>query len=267
MVSDPRDRQGTGAVARTAIWATAVVISIGLVTFWARDSAEEGVFGRSWSRIAASDIPSAPPPAPIRSPGDVPTAPSVPYNAGASAGPTLAAPATLAPSPISPQNSLTAQAAQSGRPSAEDMLALGLVLTGVRPAPGDGKPRGIVYFDPRCPYCHAAWTDLAGKNVDLMWLPVTALGREAPTASRVAAVLGRASDGKSVLDAAFGASPPAAAMTSELQAKAEENTAGFLALARGWPQEIEGVPAFAIRGEDGTVKVGSGWPPPAGLLD
>lgn len=272
VVRRQRDRNGVGAVARTAIWATAVVISVGLVTFWGRDTAEGGLFGRSWSGIAVSEIPSAPSGMPdaIQPRAIIPAAPAVPYNgatAAAAQAPAEPVPPAVAPSPIAPQASLQAQAAQSARPSAEDMLALGLVLTGVRPAPGDGKPRGIVYFDPRCPYCHAAWGDLAGKDVDLVWLPVTALGRENPAASRVAAVVGRAGDGKAALDDAFGATPSSAAMTAELQAKAEENTAGFLALARGWPQEIEGVPAFVIRGKDGKVKVGSGWPPPDRLLE
>lgn len=251
-------RSGSAGLARTTVWAGALVISVGTLAYTARDLMELGVFEpRASTAIAASGTPEA-----IGRPSSTPALP-VP-----AAGPAM----PVQPSPLMAAAPSIASAQPAPAPrqaaSAEDMLALGQVLTGVRPSPVAGaEPRGIVYFDPRCPYCHAAWTDLASKGVDLLWLPVTALGREAPNASLVAAVLGRAGEGKTVLEAAFGPAPPAAEMSADLQAKSEENTAGFLALARGWPQEIEGVPAFVIRGQDGKVKIGSGWPPPAGLLD
>lgn len=56
--------------------------------------------------------------------------------------------------------------------------------------PGAGsKTRIFVFFDPRCPYCHRAFTALDGK-VTMTWIPALALGDDADGQSRAAAILG-----------------------------------------------------------------------------
>ncbi len=55
-------------------------------------------------------------------------------------------------------------------------------------------------------------------------------------------------------------------MTPELQAKAQENGAAFMVLARSFPSEIEGVPAFVMRDERGDIRIGSGWPATPGVV-
>ncbi|WP_395675538.1 hypothetical protein [Inquilinus sp.] len=249
-------RRSDGTVARTAIWATAAVASVSIALYGAVRLADAGVFDRPAHMAGAYTVPGAPPTAAV---------PPVMAPVGAAPLPSSSSQAL----PIAPGAAArTATSQTTARRSAEEMLTLGSFLTGVRPAAIAGEaPRGIVYFDPRCPYCHAAWTALADQNLDLLWLPVPALGSEDSGTSKIAAVLYRAGEGKTVLAEVFGSTPPTAVMTPELQGRADENTAGFMALARAWPQEIEGVPAFVIRGKDGQAKVGSGWPPPTGLLE
>jgi hypothetical protein len=257
-------QHGGGAVilARTGIWAAAMLAAVGIVAYTLPQLLGPGSVEY---RFADVPMPSASVARPAPTAGPVP---DVAWPAGVAPSPPPLRASEAVSVPQAPVGTSTKATPPTAHASAEDMLAFGSMLTGVRPAPADDKARpvGVVYFDPRCPYCHAAWGDLADKGMDLLWLPVPALGTENPGSSRVAAVLGRASDGKSVLENAFGTAPASAVMTPDLQAKADENTAGFLALARGWPQEIEGVPAFVIRGSDGQVHIGSGWPPPPGLL-
>jgi len=265
-------RRGDGVrLAQTGIWAVTVLAAVALAT-----QSWPGILSMAPRSLAAS-APAATAQAPgaaVDDGGDVPAlavtpAPIAPAaNWPAVAGLPQAIPALQPATALQPARTATVAAPTGAKPTADEMLALGSVLTGVRPASaGAGtRPTGVVFFDPRCPYCHAAWKDLSDSNLDLLWLPVPALGREDVASSKVAAVLGNAANGKDVLVNAFGDAPASATMTAELQAKADENTAGFLTLARSWPQEIEGVPAFVMRGADGQVHIGSGWPPPPDLL-
>ncbi len=270
----PAGRLGRGdgvRLAQTGIWAATVLAAVALATHsW------PGILSMA-PRVIANPTPAAAA-ASVRAPVDdggdgpsvaaaaVPVAPVL--NWPRVSAPAQAVPSQQTASPIQPVRAIPPAAPTGAKPTADEMLALGSVMTGVRPASaGPGThPTGVVFFDPRCPYCHAAWKDLADSNLDLLWLPVPALGREDPGSSKVAAVLGNAAGGRDVLVNAFGDAPASAAMTAELLAKADENTAGFLTLARSWPEEIEGVPAFVIRGADGQVHIGSGWPPPPGLI-
>ncbi len=55
-------------------------------------------------------------------------------------------------------------------------------------------------------------------------------------------------------------------MTPELQAKAQENGATFMVLARPFPSEIEGVAAFVMRDERGDIRIEAGWPATPGVV-
>ncbi|MGL4959847.1 MAG: hypothetical protein ACRC67_01350 [Inquilinus sp.] len=151
------------------------------------------------------------------------------------------------------------------KPTPEEMFSLATSLAGTRIGTGAAGPRGVVFYDPRCPYCHAAWQALRGRDLDLLWVPVPALGSEPAERSRIAAALQNTTGGKASLEAGF-EKEAAAAMTPELEAKAQENGAVFMVLARSFPSEIEGVPAFVMRDESGGVRIGSGWPATPGVV-
>jgi hypothetical protein len=276
LARDCGSRRGDGVrLAQTGIWAVTVLAAVALATQSWPGILSMAPRGAAIATPAAAAAATAPGARPLPDDGgDVPAlATAVSPLAPSATWPAITAPpqairALQPSSPIETARATPAAAPTGAKPTADEMLALGSVLTGVRPtSAGPGThPTGVVFFDPRCPYCHAAWKDLADSNLDLLWLPVPALGKEDVGSSKVAAVLGNAAGGKDVLVNAFGDAPASATMTAELQARADENTAGFLTLARSWPQEIEGVPAFVIRGADGQVHIGSGWPPPPGLI-
>lgn len=175
---------------------------------------------------------------------------------GSAAGPLPAAPAAM-PDPL--QNPEIA-----GR-----ILTTVAGLDGI--AIGDGRgevpaDRMVqVFFDPRCPYCHQAFTDLAGA-VPARWIPVVALGDEAGGEAQAAAILAAAggpdengvSAGAKVLRDAFDKKLAGAAASDDVKQKLRQNLEAFVAINSRDPQKI-GVPTILVPRADGTISMRVGF--------
>lgn len=178
---------------------------------------------------------------------------------GAAASPIPAAPAAPAALPDPLQNPEIA-----GR-----ILASIAGLDGI--AMGDGRgevpaERMVqVFFDPRCPYCHKAFTDLAGA-VPARWIPVVALGDEAGGEAQAAAILAAAggpsengaSAGAKALRDAFDRQLAGAVATDDVKQKLRQNLEAFVAINSREPQKI-GVPTILVPRADGTVSMRVGF--------
>lgn len=175
---------------------------------------------------------------------------------GSAAVPIPAAPAAM-PDPL--QNPETA-----GK-----ILATIAGLDGV--AMGDGRgdvpaERMVqVFFDPRCPYCHKAFSDLAGA-VPARWIPVVALGDEAGGEAQAAAILAAAggpdengvSAGAKALRDAFDKKLAGAAASDDVKQKLRQNLEAFVAINSRDPQKI-GVPTILVPRADGTISMRVGF--------
>lgn len=207
----------------------------------------------------------------------VASAPNQPVAALAQT-PSAAAPATLpsdrlalaapAPTPAAAQvvQPATAPAANAAYATIEDakvarqvMDSLGK-LEGISDIPA-GTPAGqvaTIFFDPRCPYCHAAFTALHGK-VAARWVPIVVLG-EPEAGNRMAAGILATPDRVAALKATFdGRSAPAAAASPEITAKLAENKEAFAAIFAAAPQLRPGVPTMFVPRPDGRLAIMVGY--------
>lgn len=175
---------------------------------------------------------------------------------GPAAAPILAAPAAV-PDPLQDPEI-------AGR-----ILATIAGLDGVAMSDGRGEvpPDRMVqvFFDPRCPYCHKAFAELAGA-VPARWIPVVALGDEAGGEAQAAAILAAAggpdengaSTGAKALRDAFDRKLAGAAATDEIKQKLRQNLEAFVAVNSRDPQKL-GVPTILVPRADGTVSMRVGF--------
>ena len=153
--------------------------------------------------------------------------------------------------------------------TASRILATIAGLDGI--ATGDGRgevpaERMVqVFFDPRCPYCHKAFAELAG-TVPVRWIPVVALGDEAGGEAQAAAILaaaggpdenGSSAGAKAVRDA-FDRKLAGAAATDEVKQKLRQNLEAFVVINSRDPQKL-GVPTILVPRADGTVSMRVGF--------
>lgn len=140
-----------------------------------------------------------------------------------------------------------------------DLLAK---LEGIADVPAGTAPGQVatIFFDPRCPYCHAAWTALHGK-VAARWVPVVVLG-DPEAGTRMAAAILAAPDRVAALTNAFDAKlTPTAAAGPEIGAKLAENKEAFAAIFAAAPQLRPGVPTLFVPRPDGRLAIMVGYEP------
>ena len=121
----------------------------------------------------------------------------------------------------------------------------------------EGEPLVYVFFDPRCPYCHAAYKALHGK-VAARWIPVVVLGEPDKGRAMARAILG-ANDPVAALTATFDRTAFSAPPNAELDAKLNENLEAFAAIFQASPGSRPGVPIFMIPRPDGRLTMLVGY--------
>ena len=140
-----------------------------------------------------------------------------------------------------------------------DLLAK---LEGIADVPAGTAPGQVatIFFDPRCPYCHAAWTALHGQ-VAARWIPVVVLG-DSEAGTRMAAAILAAPDRVAALANAFDTKlTPTAAASPEIATKLKENTEAFASIFAAAPQLRPGVPTLFVPRPDGRLAVMVGYEP------
>ena len=179
---------------------------------------------------------------------------------------------------------LAAQGTDQSRPPLNDILTDPAVTAEVvasldqaegvlRPgSDGDREPVIYAFYDPQCPYCHAAFEDLDGRHA-VKWMPLSTLG---PRSDELHAhILGPATLDESRLEGGetvprarldddpergerFAAvmrdeaRPPAGELADAQSFVLGENAELFRLLSQG-AEEMRAVPTFLIREPDGTA--------------
>ena len=135
-----------------------------------------------------------------------------------------------------------------------------------------GTPVIYAFFDPQCPYCHAAFQNLDGQY-SVKWMPLSVLGPDGdPLNSYVmdevtlveetlgsgevvpsATLADDAARGERLADIMRGsAKPPEAELDEAQRFVLDENAELFRLLSRG-AEEMRAVPTFFVREPDGTA--------------
>lgn len=116
-----------------------------------------------------------------------------------------------------------------------------------------------IFFDPRCPYCHAAFAAMHGK-VAARWIPVVVLG-EPEAGRRMAAAILAAPDRLAALRSTLegksrgeGGEPAA-----EMVAKLDENRVAFASVFAASPSLRPGVPTMFVPRPDGRLAIMVGY--------
>lgn len=152
--------------------------------------------------------------------------------------------------------------------------AQGILRPGARPEGGDedGAPVIYAFFDPQCPYCHAAFERLDGRY-SVKWMPLSVLGPDGdPLNSYImdevtlaeatldsgdvvpnATLSDDPARGQRLADIMQGsARPPEAELDEAQRFVLDENAELFRLLSRG-AEEMRAVPTFFVREPDGTA--------------
>ncbi|BCM87630.1 hypothetical protein [Methylobacterium indicum] len=178
----------------------------------------------------------------------------------------MSTPSAVAPAPVpapAPQQAGTVSYATIEDPKvARQVMDTLAKLTSVLDVP-PGTPEGqtaTIFFDPRCPYCHAAFTALHGR-IAARWVPVVVLGDPEGGNSMAAAILA-GSDRVAALKTAFetkGAS--SAPADAALLAKLAENKEAFASIFAASPALRPGVPTMFVPRPDGRLAIMVGYEP------
>jgi glutaredoxin len=124
-----------------------------------------------------------------------------------------------------------------------------------------GTPEGqiaTIFFDPRCPYCHAAFTALHGR-ISARWVPVVVLG-DPEGGNRMAAGILSATDRVAALKAAFETKGgKAGEVNAEIAAKLAENKEAFASIFAASPALRPGVPTMFVPRPDGRLAIMVGY--------
>lgn len=198
----------------------------------------------------ANVLAPAPPPSP-----QVALAPAITPSAAA---PTYV-PAAV-PAPVPQQAGTVSYATIEDPKAARPVMELLAKLASVVDAP-PGTPEGqiaTIFFDPRCPYCHAAFAALHGR-IAARWVPVVVLG-DPEGGNRMAAGILSATDRVAALKAAFetkGGKP--GEITPEIGAKLAENKEAFASIFAASPALRLGVPTMFVPRPDGRLAIMVGY--------
>ncbi|MGF3024111.1 hypothetical protein ACQVP2_14950 [Methylobacterium aquaticum] len=144
--------------------------------------------------------------------------------------------------------------------AARPVMELLAKLASVVDAPA-GTPEGqiaTIFFDPRCPYCHAAFTALHGR-IAARWVPVVVLG-DPEGGNRMAAGILSATDRVAALKAAFETKGGnSAAVSAEIAKKLAENKEAFASIFAASPALRPGVPTMFVPRPDGRLAIMVGY--------
>jgi hypothetical protein len=117
-----------------------------------------------------------------------------------------------------------------------------------------------IFFDPRCPYCHNAFTTLHGRFA-VRWVPVVVLG-DPEGGIRTAAAILSGLDPVAALKTAFDSRVASSAPASpELLAKLAENKEAFASIFAASPALRPGVPTMFVPRPDGRLAIMVGFEP------
>jgi len=195
---------------------------------------------------------------PAVAPANLTTGVSAPAAQGAAPSQTLASPQVVQPA-MPPAANVAYATIEDAKVARQVMELLGK-LDAVADIP-DGTPVGqvaTIFFDPRCPYCHAAFTALHGR-VAARWVPIVVLG-EPEAGNRMAAAILSSPDRVAALKGAFDAkTTPAAAASPEHTAKLAENKEAFAAIFAAAPHLRPGVPTMFVPRPDGRLAIMVGY--------
>lgn len=171
-------------------------------------------------------------------------------------------PQAQAPSaPIPPNPDLKA--------SSKDILAIVSKLDGFTDKSGMTEANANlapiqIFFDPRCPYCHKLYDNIAGK-VPIHWIPISALapanGGIAPGATIIQAEKDKPGvGGKEAMRAAFDKKLNPIMPTDAHKSSLEQNLGSFVLMAKTLPPTVQaGVPFALIPKADGTFETHVGY--------
>ena len=193
-----------------------------------------------------------------------PTAPQVALTPVTT--PSAVAPAPgQTPTPV-PQQAGTVSYATIEDPNVARQVTATLSKLGAIVDVPPGTPEGqvaTIFFDPRCPYCHAAFTALHGRFA-VRWVPVVVLG-DPEGGTRMAAAILSGSDQVAALKTAFDARGGSAAFTApasaKVAAKLAENREAFAAIFAASPALRPGVPTMFVPRPDGRLAIMVGYEP------
>ncbi|KMO21339.1 hypothetical protein SQ03_03585 [Methylobacterium platani JCM 14648] len=164
------------------------------------------------------------------------------------------------PAPVPQQAGTVSYATIEDPKAARPVMELLAKLAAVVDAP-PGTPEGqiaTIFFDPRCPYCHAAFTALHGR-IAARWVPVVVLG-DPEGGNRMAAGILSATDRVAALKAAFetkGGNP--GEVSPETAAKLAENKEAFASIFAASPALRPGVPTMFVPRPDGRLAIMVGY--------
>lgn len=179
------------------------------------------------------------------------------YNPKGEPAPAPAA-AQVAPQPASNLAYATIEDAKVAKQVTDTLSKLAAVVD--VPA---GTPEGqiaTIFFDPRCPYCHAAFTAMHGR-IAARWVPVVVLG-DAENGNRQVAAILSGTDRVAALKSAFetkGGKP--GEITPEIAAMIAENREAFASIFAAAPQLRPGVPTMFVPRPDGRLAIMVGYEP------
>lgn len=114
-----------------------------------------------------------------------------------------------------------------------------------------------IFFDPRCPYCHAAFKAMHGK-VAARWVPVVVLG-EPEAGKRMAAAILSAPDRLAALRSVLESKGESGEPSAEMVAKLDENRVAFASVFAASPSLRPGVPTMFVPRPDGRLAIMVGY--------
>lgn len=121
-----------------------------------------------------------------------------------------------------------------------------------------------IFFDPRCPYCHKLYDNIAGK-APIHWIPISALapadGGIAPGATIIQAEKDKPGiGGIEAMRAAFDKKLTAITPSDAHKSSLEQNLGSFVLMAKTLPSSVQaGVPFALIPKADGTFETHVGY--------
>ncbi|WP_273794833.1 hypothetical protein [Brucella intermedia] len=187
--------------------------------------------------------------------------PNLPYGVPPAVGQSAPVPTIQAPAPIqSPLNSDGVPHAIA--PVLADAKSANGILDALSKASaivaeGEAAHEQPIYafFDPRCPYCKNAMTELNGK-AKINWIPVATVGPLEPAADLVEGM--KTLPGAEAISSVVKGSVPKANASTETQGQLQNNLAILSAIYEGSESAIA-VPTFLIPRGDGTVMFYPGY--------
>ncbi len=121
-----------------------------------------------------------------------------------------------------------------------------------------------IFFDPRCPYCHKLYDNIAGK-APIHWIPISALSPADGGIASGATIIQAEKDkpgtgGKEAMRAAFDKTLNPITPTDAHKSSLEQNLGSFVLMAKTLPPTVQaGVPFALIPKADGTFETHVGY--------